>query len=467
MKRHRNIINFVVTFIALFLIMSIDKTAYASTQLSNSLKEINLNNSYYITDIIQHKNKTFILGRGINEENDKLAFVVKEGDKTSILIPSFEPSNTSVRVFGESSSSIYLKDKTNIYIVDKNTNEVKKELKEAFVKPFVAAAEKNGYSEYYPLPNGYYEDAPMWDASLATKNGERVPVLVNRNGFVVALSAIENTYTVAVDNKGAALVFDASKGGIRRIDLQGNEALLKFPQEIVADTAIGVLKFFCDKDDNIYFLNQNHNLTILTMDKEELKVAKTYKGIDDLYQSSFDKKVYYLKNISGDSTQGNYNYILGAIDKYANLNDKYSIRNSRLGFWFIDDKISVYDENALAIYADKDNKYGVYSGASEVTLKGWVNRAGKWYYYDLTTGQLKTGWFNDSINWYYLDGNGEMKTGWLSYNGQWYFLQSNGVMKTGWLKDGDKWYYLYNTGIMAKNTVIEGCKLGKDGYWIP
>jgi uncharacterized protein YneR len=351
--------------------------------------------------------------------------------------------------------------------VDKNTNEVKKELKEAFVQPFVTAAEKSGYSEYYPLPNGYYEDVPMWDASLATKNGERVPVLVNRNGVVVALSAIENTYTVAVDNKGDALVFDASKGGIRRIDLQGNEAILKFPQEIVADTAIGVLKFFCDKDDNIYFLNQNHNLTILTMDKEELKVAKTYKSMDDLYQSSFNKKVYYLKNIGGGSTQGNYNFILGAIDKHANLQDKYSIRNSRLGFWFIDDKISVYDENALAIYADKDNKYGVYSGASEVTLKGWINRAGKWYYYDLTTGQLKTGWFNDSINWYYLDGNGEMKTGWLNNNGQWYFLQSNGVMKTGWLKDGDKWYYFYNTGIMAKNTVIDGCRLGKDGYWIP
>jgi hypothetical protein len=83
-KRHRNIVKFIVTFIALFLIMSIDKIAYASTQLSDSLKEINLNNSYYITDIIQHKNKTFILGRDINEEKDNLNFVVKEGDKTSI-----------------------------------------------------------------------------------------------------------------------------------------------------------------------------------------------------------------------------------------------------------------------------------------------------------------------------------------------------------------------------------------------
>ena len=60
-----------------------------------------------------------------------------------------------------------------------------------------------------------------------------------------------------------------------------------------------------------------------------------------------------------------------------------------------------------------------------------------------------------------------MKTGWLNDNGTWYYLNSNGSMKTGWLLDTDgNWYYLQSNGAMAKNTTVDGYKLGSNGAWI-
>ncbi|CAI3192164.1 hypothetical protein CNEO2_1030010 [Clostridium neonatale] len=59
-----------------------------------------------------------------------------------------------------------------------------------------------------------------------------------------------------------------------------------------------------------------------------------------------------------------------------------------------------------------------------------------------------------------------MKTGWLNDNGTWYYLQSNGAMKTGWLNDNGTWYYLQSNGAMAKNTTIDGYRLGSNGAWI-
>ena len=38
-------------------------------------------------------------------------------------------------------------------------------------------------------------------------------------------------------------------------------------------------------------------------------------------------------------------------------------------------------------------------------------------------------------------------------------------MKTGWLHDTDgNWYYLQSNGAMAKNTTIDGYRLGSDVY---
>ena len=104
-----------------------------------------------------------------------------------------------------------------------------------------------------------------------------------------------------------------------------------------------------------------------------------------------------------------------------------------------------------------------YKGAMQT---GWLNDNGTWYYLQ-SNGAMKTGWLNDNGTWYYLQSNGAMKTGWLNDNGTWYYLQSNGAMKTGWLEDTDgNWYYLQSNGAMAKNTTIDGYRLGSNGAWI-
>ncbi|WP_394884826.1 N-acetylmuramoyl-L-alanine amidase family protein [Clostridium butyricum] len=103
-----------------------------------------------------------------------------------------------------------------------------------------------------------------------------------------------------------------------------------------------------------------------------------------------------------------------------------------------------------------------YKGAMQT---GWLNDNGTWYYLQ-SNGAMKTGWLNDNGTWYYLQSNGAMKTGWLNDNGTWYYLNSNGSMKTGWLNDNGTWYFLQSNGAMAKNTTVDGYKLGSNGAWI-
>ncbi|MBE6072703.1 MAG: N-acetylmuramoyl-L-alanine amidase family protein [Clostridium butyricum] len=107
-----------------------------------------------------------------------------------------------------------------------------------------------------------------------------------------------------------------------------------------------------------------------------------------------------------------------------------------------------------------------YIKADGIMATGWEKVNGTWYYLQ-SSGAMKTGWLNDNGTWYYLQSSGAMKTGWLNDNGTWYYLQSNGAMKTGWLHDTDgNWYYLQSNGAMAKNTTIDGYRLGSNGAWI-
>ncbi len=113
-----------------------------------------------------------------------------------------------------------------------------------------------------------------------------------------------------------------------------------------------------------------------------------------------------------------------------------------------------------------DGSTWYYLNSNGIMQTGWLNLSGTWYYLN-GSGAMQTGWLNDNGTWYYLQSSGAMKTGWLNDNGTWYYLQSNGAMKTGWLEDTDgNWYYLQSNGAMAKNTTIDGYRLGSNGAWI-
>lgn len=129
------------------------------------------------------------------------------------------------------------------------------------------------------------------------------------------------------------------------------------------------------------------------------------------------------------------------------------------------------------------------SSGTETKKNAWININGRWMYNDALGNPIKntwffdrtynstyyidnngfmvTGWLYKDFNWYYMDNSGAKRTGWQLVAGTWYYLDSNGVMKTGWFKDlNGKWYYLQSNGAMAKNTTINGYKLGSDGAWI-
>ena len=104
---------------------------------------------------------------------------------------------------------------------------------------------------------------------------------------------------------------------------------------------------------------------------------------------------------------------------------------------------------------------------------GWVQTGGKWYYLNPKNNDvmMSNQWFRNGKYWYYLKESGEMATGWLTLYGNKYYLSTDGVMRTGWQTIGGYRYYFYKEndanskgwGVIAKNTTIDGIKLGSDG----
>ena len=76
-----------------------------------------------------------------------------------------------------------------------------------------------------------------------------------------------------------------------------------------------------------------------------------------------------------------------------------------------------------------------YYGDDGKAKTGWVQIEGKWYYFDKSTGNMKTGWLLDTNNkWYFLNtttGNtlGEMLIGWQWIDGYCYNFLLDGSME--------------------------------------
>ncbi|MBR3209781.1 MAG: InlB B-repeat-containing protein [Bacilli bacterium] len=126
-----------------------------------------------------------------------------------------------------------------------------------------------------------------------------------------------------------------------------------------------------------------------------------------------------------------------------------------------------------------------------VRVKGWKKIGSNWYYFDKSTGCLKTGWIKDNDStcpskYFYSNSSGVMQVGWLKYNNKWYYLakansdemywQSGknhplGCMLTGWVYDTTYscrthgWYF-YSDGTLATSTTIESkYKVDSNGCW--
>lgn len=83
-----------------------------------------------------------------------------------------------------------------------------------------------------------------------------------------------------------------------------------------------------------------------------------------------------------------------------------------------------------------------------------------------TTGNINSQNVQTVGNWQYKKADGTLATGWTRIGNEWYYFDSTGALKTGWLNDNGKWYYLKESGAMAKDTVVNGYKIGSDGVLV-
>ena len=138
----------------------------------------------------------------------------------------------------------------------------------------------------------------------------------------------------------------------------------------------------------------------------------------------------------------------------------------------------------------------------------WLEIGGVKYYFD-ASGYLHSGWLGIGEDWYYISSNGAYSNRWITSGGKWYYLNEDARMAKGewrdgyylssngawtykatgswyhnntgwwfqdsqgwypvsqWAKIDGKWYYFGANGYIMTDTVIDGCKLGSDGAWIP
>ncbi len=220
------------------------------------------------------------------------------------------------------------------------------------------------------------------------------------------------------------------------------------------------------------------------VEDDEYDVVKNEKI--NAYDIDKDNNIWLLSNGKLSKVDGNNVDIMYTVDRTMN-------------------QLSAYDENDIVVW---NSKYGIYSTVGGTTLRegwtqypdgtwsylnadgsketGWIIDNGTWYYLD-TNGVMKTGWFLDDGIWYYLNSNGSMHTGFLNDGGKTYYLNSRGQMQnsgwskvgdddyyfnqdgsaeTGWFLDNNLWYYFDESGKLLKNTVVDGYKIGKKGFWV-
>lgn len=147
------------------------------------------------------------------------------------------------------------------------------------------------------------------------------------------------------------------------------------------------------------------------------------------------------------------------------------------------------------------------SSITALAQTGWVEKSGKWYYYNEDGSKLINGWVNSGDSWFWINSTGNMSTNrWVDYNGEMYYFLENGAMATNkfqlykkktyylgadgrsvmnqWVKGSDeKWrymnenreltigfkeidggiYYFDGSGYMLSGMSVGGYQLGEDG----
>lgn len=95
---------------------------------------------------------------------------------------------------------------------------------------------------------------------------------------------------------------------------------------------------------------------------------------------------------------------------------------------------------------------------SALAYTGWVEKSGKWYYYNEDGTKLTNNWVQAGEQWYWINSTGNMSTNrWVEYGGEMYYMLENGVMATNRFQQYKKtYYYLGEDGRAVKNSWVQG-----------
>ena len=105
-----------------------------------------------------------------------------------------------------------------------------------------------------------------------------------------------------------------------------------------------------------------------------------------------------------------------------------------LGIIFISTKLLSPDMTLTTAFPD-----------SQITLSGWVEEDGTWYYYDEENGERKSGWATIDGNRYYFDPVS--------------FERVSGITELA----AETWYYFDENGILQKNCIIDNYIINEYG----
>ncbi|MEH7225224.1 hypothetical protein V7112_15555 [Bacillus sp. JJ1566] len=445
------------------------------------LKEIELTDSYYVSDAVLYKDKAFLIGgeRVANYADTKIQIAVTDGDRIDVIIPASEfnkvvSEGPNPYIFGETDRELFIGidgdgyNLSTVYVIDKDTENYEKLTADEFHNPYRAMLEENGYdSEVYSL-----------DYSTNRESGDV---------WAVAYKSSEYSYELEEEVPGHAIVLNNNHGVIKYYED------LKIPYNGSYFYAAQIsYKITSDKDGNFYFVNDFGSENYFV--KLNVNGSDTKYSYPKEYRFSFDELIVngpilyadYSKvnenNRTSDFT-GVFKMVDGqlqqlkssspqlfsmVLDTNGNLWHSGWVDNTiGWAFGFLDgtshNATNVFLRPGVSYFDVYDNTLFVYSvdgfafvdvPTASAEKSGWEAVNGSWYFYK--DGVKQTGWVNDRGTWYFLDGNGAMKTGWLSDGGTWYFLDGSGAMKTGWLYNGGTWYFLEGSGAMKKGWLYNG-----------
>ncbi|MEH7225222.1 hypothetical protein V7112_15545, partial [Bacillus sp. JJ1566] len=466
----------VFLFTLLFMLLSVP-FAGNKVDAATALDEIEITTPYIVTDAVQYKDKTFIIGRDVGTDREQMKVVVREGDLVETVIPASELGKTADYediwpiILQETDQNLYIEimgDGTLsvVYIIDKNTNKYKKKTGDQLFEPFKQMIEEAGYdaSKFLLSSDIYFQgEEAVWavaqtSVSYAEETQGTTLVLNKEFGVVKAFedyevygSYYELVDSFAFDQQGSLyyeMEHDENNHQLVKIDRNGVETTYSIPSDFTltvfsvnnkSNLMNGFIKY--NIPGAIYAYN-----AVLTIEGGQVKLLNAFFRLSNF---QFDEDGRFWLN----GRDENSNDALGYLDDSFEPKFLFATEGMFSGFDVYNGTIFYYNEegygySVLEDLVDDEEE-------PENNKRGWVMENNTWYFFN-ENGEKVTNWLEVDGKWYYFAADGAMaENKWVQSGSTWYFLGKGGAMLTNsWVQDG-AWYYLNKDGVMVENAWVQ------------